>query len=210
MTFILAEDKALKSYLQGMTVADEKNQSRLVKVWYGYPDVEIRNQDFPFAVIELIGIQRADYRQHSGLITDTDYQGTIATAANRVYTYEMPVAYDLQYQISAYSRHPLHDRSLVFQLMQKFPGKYGFLPVPNDLGTETGYRHMFVDEIAKRDTTDNVNGARRLLNTVYTIRVISEMTPAAAIAYQTQIQTISINSTTALAISPIPSPFQPV
>lgn len=210
MTVILAEDKALKEYLQGMTVNDEKQQNRLVKVWYGYPDVEIRSQEFPFVVIELIGIRPANDRQHQGLVVDNDYQGTIAPVAGFSYVYEMPVAYDLEYQVSAYSRHPLHDRSIAFQLMRKFPSKYGFLPVPNDLGTETAKRHMFVEAIAKRDIADNVAGSRRLLNTVYTIRVISEMTPSVAASSTAQIQTVAINSTTAQTLNPIPTAFQPV
>ncbi|NDE91557.1 MAG: hypothetical protein EB059_10575 [Alphaproteobacteria bacterium] len=193
MTIILAEDKALKSYLQGMKVQDEKVADRAVKVWYGYPDVEIRSQEFPFVVIDLIGIRPANDRQHSGLIVDSDLQGTISPTPGVSYTYEMPVAYDLDYQVSAYSRHPLHDRAIAFQLMQKFPSKYGFLPVPNDLGTETAYRHMFVLSITKRDTADNVTGARRLLNTVYTIRVLSEMSPVTAVGGAPQIDRVFIN-----------------
>ena len=46
--FIVAEDAALKALVQGITVKDDKSQSRLVKVWYGYPDVEIREQVFPY------------------------------------------------------------------------------------------------------------------------------------------------------------------
>lgn len=195
MTILLAEDAALKTYLAGMTVSDEKNQNRSVKVWYGYPDVEIRSQEFPFAVIELIGIRPANERQHSGNRTDTDFMGTIATSTNITYTYEIPVAYDLEYQVAAYSRHPLHDRSLTFQLMQKFPSKYGYLPVPNALATETAYRHMFVESIAKRDMADNVTGSRRLLNTVYTIRVISEMTPSVAASASSAILSVGLNKT---------------
>ena len=170
-----------------MTVSDEKQQNRLVKVWFGYPDVEIRTQDFPFVVIDLVSLRAANDRQHSGIVVDNDYQGTVAktvVATNgtqtvyKSFVYEVPVAYDLVYQVSSYSRHPLHDRAIMYQMTQKFPSKYGYLPVPNALGTETAYRHMFVDSVAKRDMTDNVNGARRLLNNVYTIRVMSEMTPA--------------------------------
>ena len=210
MTIILAEDKALKTYLQGMTVNDEKQQNRPVKIWYGYPDIEIRSQDFPFAVIELIGIRPANDRQHSGTITDNDYQGTIAPSTGFTYTYEIPVAYDLEYQIASYARHPLHDRDIAFQLMQKFPSKYGFLPVPNALGTQTAYRHMFVEAIAKRDTADNVSGARRLLSTVYTIRVISEMTPSVVASSDSQVTKVSINGTSALALNTIPTAFTPI
>jgi len=51
MTFALAEDAAIKTYLSGMTVSDEKSASRPVGVWFGYPDVELRQQIFPFVTI---------------------------------------------------------------------------------------------------------------------------------------------------------------
>ena len=210
MTIILAEDKALKTYLQGMTVSDEKVQNRPVKVWYGYPDIEIRNQEFPFIIIELIGIQPANYRQHSGLITDNDYQGTIAPVSGYTYTYEVPVAYDLEYQVASYSRHPLHDRSIAYQLMKKFPTKYGHLGVPNALGTQNSYRHMIVESIAKKDTADNMTGARRLLSVVYTIRVLSEMTPDVAASAESQVLSVSINSTTAQSLNSIPPAYLPI
>jgi hypothetical protein len=78
MTFLLAEDAALKSSLSGITVADEKNANRPVRVWFGYPDVEIRAQDFPFITIDLISMRNATERQSSGEIYDSNFQGTIA------------------------------------------------------------------------------------------------------------------------------------
>jgi hypothetical protein len=179
MTFVLAEDGAIKTYLAGMTVSDEKSNSRAVGVWFGYPDVEMRQQIFPFVTIELIDIRAANDRQTYGITKDTDYMGTVASTANHVYQYTTPVAYDLEYQLTTYARHPRHDRSIILQMLRKFPSKYGFLPVTNDLGTETAYRHMFLEMYSKRDTVDNdsTSGNKRLLRNVYTVRVVSELTP---------------------------------
>ena len=198
--FILAEDSALKTYLQGMTVGDEKSATRPVKVWFGYPDVEVRDQSFPFVTIDLIDIVPANTRQHQGVLIDDDYRGTIAPVSGLSYSYQYPVAYDLSYQITTYSRHPRHDRAILFQMHNKFPSKYGKLPVPNELGTEVAMRSMFLDGFIKRDAVDGETGNRRLLRNVYSVTVVSEMTPAIAAQAINEVETININ---------IPNPINP-
>lgn len=204
--FILAEDLALKTLLSGITVKDDKNQNRTVKVWFGFPDVEIRTQDFPYITIDLIDVIPAEYRQTYGYLVDTDYRGTQAAVDGYVYDYQVPVAYDLMYQISTFTRHPRHDRSVIFQLLNKFPSKYGYLTVPNELGTESSNRSMFLDGFVKRDTVTSETGNRRLLRNALTVRVVSEMTPNQALTAIKTIETTYINSTT----SHIPAGFTPI
>lgn len=204
--FIVAEDLALKTLLQDLTVKDDKNQTRAVKTWFGYPDVEIRDQSFPFITIDLIDIMPGNDRQTYGYMKDTDYRGTITPVAGYEYTYLTPVAYDLVYQVTSYSRHPRHDRAIMFQLMNKFPSKYGYLIVPNQLGTENSSRTMFLDGFVKRDAVDSETGNRRLLRNVLSIRVVSEMTPAQAAAATKLVSTVQINNTT----SYIPSGYRPI
>lgn len=194
MTFLLEEDAALKTSLSGITVADEKNANRPVNVWFGYPDVEIRTQDFPFITIDLISMRNATERQSSGEIYDSNFQGTIAPVNNIFYKYEIPIAYDLIYQVTSYSRHPRHDRAIIFQLNQKFPAMRGHLAVPNSLGTSTAYRHMFLESFYKQDSAEGENGNKRLLRNIYTVRVVSEMTPSAAAAVSTPgVTVVSLN-----------------
>jgi len=205
--FIVAEDLALKTWLSGITVSDDKNASRPVKTWFGYPDVEVQDQVFPFITLDLIDINAGNDRQSSGLLTDTDYQGTIAAQSNIEYQYQIPVAYDLVYQITSYSRHPRHDRAIMFQLLNKFPSKYGHLEVPNQLGTFTVSRSMFLDGFVKRDAVEGETGNRRLLRNVLTVRVTSQMSPLAADAVASEIvQSVTINDTTTY----IPSGYYPV
>jgi hypothetical protein len=175
--FIVAEDLALKTHLAGLTVSDEKSATRQVKVWFGYPDVESRAQEFPFITIDLIDILPTTERQNSGVMYDSDYNGTIAPSQNVVYKYDIPVAYDLVYQVTSYARHPRHDRAIMYQLLNKFPSKFGKLAVPNQLGTETGYRSMFLDGFVKRDAVEGETGNRRLLRNALSVRVVSEMSP---------------------------------
>jgi hypothetical protein len=179
--FIVAEDLALKTHLAGITVEDEKIAARQVKVWFGYPDVEVRAQEFPFITIDLIDVIPANERQTSGWWWDNDNQGTQANGAG-TYGYDVPIAYDLAYQVTSYARHPRHDRAIMYALFNKFPSKFGKLAVPNQLGTETAYRSMFLDGFVKRDAVDGETGNRRLLRNVLTVRVVSEMSPLEASA----------------------------
>ena len=205
--FVLAEDAALKTHLNGITVSDDKSNSRPVKVWYGFPDVEVRDQSFPYITIDLIDILPANERQTYGFITDTDNLGTVTPDPNYVYTNQIPVAYDLIYQITSFSRHPRHDRSIIYQLMTKFPSKYSRLKVYTPDGTGFTIRSMFVDGFVKRDTVEGETGNRRLLRNVYTVRVVSQMTPDVANAVATKlVSTVQVNNTT----SSIPSGLTPV
>jgi len=79
------------------------------------------------------------------------------------------------------------------------------LVVPNELGTESSRRHMFLDGFTKRDTADSDTGNRRLLRNVLTIRVISEMSAEQATA-KLAVSTASVNTTN----SNIPSNYNPV
>lgn len=203
--FIIAEDAALKAHLAGMTVSDEKSSARPVKVWFGYPDVEVRAQEFPFVTIDLIDINPANDRQNSGVMYDSNYNGTVTAAVGSLYRYDMPVAYDLVYQVTSYARHPRHDRALMMQLLNKFPSKYGKLAVPNYIGTETGYRSMFLDGFVKRDAVDGETGNRRLLRNALSVRVVSEMTPTLAASLIPLTETVFLDKT-----STPPSGYQPV
>jgi hypothetical protein len=204
LTFILAEDTALKSLLQGISVVDEKSISRPVKVWFGFPDVEVRAQDYPYMTIELLDVSPSNERQHSGFLYDNDFRGTIAPVEGVSYEYEYPVAYDLIYQVTSYARHPRHDRAIIYQFLnEKVPHKFGQIAIPNELGTETSYRHIFLDGFIKRDLIEE---GRRLLRNVFTVRVVSEMTPAQAATAIGTVEEVNINIET----SYIPSEYNPI
>lgn len=204
MSFILAEDTALKEILKGMTVSDFNDSTRPVEVFYSIPDVEIRQQKYPYITIDLLDIRPANDRQHGGYLTDTDFAGTIEPSPNQSYTYYMPVAYDLVYQVSSWSRHPRHDRAIMQQVLRtRFPSKYGKLVVFDDLG-ESVKRSMFLDEFYKMSYVED---NRRVFRNVFTVRVVSEMTPAQADwASDKIVEKVNINATT----SNIPTSYTPI
>ena len=193
----------MKAYLQGITVVDKGNPTRSVKVWYGFPDVEVRLQTYPYIVIELVDLRPATERQVSGSLVDTDLRGTITPVTNYKYRYDYPLPYDLVYQVTSYTRNPQHDRLLMMTLQRRFPSQYGTLQVPNDLGTETANRTMILDGFLKRDSIED---SRRLLRNTFTVRVVSEMTPATAGNALQTVQTVNINTAT----NDIPAGFTPV
>lgn len=194
MSFILSEDAALKTKLQGITVSDEKVSSRSVSVFYANPDIEERNQSYPYITIELLDSNWDAERQTSGFFTDDDAQGTIEDEDGIYYTYEIPTAWTLMYQVTSYSRHPRHDRSIIAYILNRvFNNNRGHLPIQNDLGTETGFRHMFLQEFTKRDTIED---GRRLYRNVFTVSVMSEGS-ALINGPSPEVQTVEINTTTA-------------
>jgi hypothetical protein len=203
MSFILSEDLAIKTALGGIVVTDEKNSARSVGVWFSTPDIESRAQSYPYITIDLIDTNYAKYRQTSGLFRDNDAQGTIAPVAGNTYTYEIPVAWDLKYQITTYSRHPRHDRAILAHILNNvFPATRGYLAVPNDLGTETSYRHLMLEDLIKRDTIED---GRRLYRNVFTISITSEGSRVTS-SSAPQVTDVLINETT----TNIPSDKQPV
>jgi hypothetical protein len=203
MSFILAEDEALKAALQDIVVADEKNSNRSVGVFYANPDIEERKQSYPYITIEMLDSNWSRDRQTSGVIVDMDAQGTTEMVENRAYTYETPIAWDLMYQVTTYARHPRHDRQIMAYLLNRvFVNNRGFLAVTNELGTETGYRHMFLQEFTKRDMIED---GRRLYRSVFTVIVTSEGDAITGTAART-VSSVLINSTTAH----IPTGKQPV
>jgi hypothetical protein len=174
MTFILNEDKALKTMLSGMTVSDEKNAARPVGVWFGQPDVEIRQQAYPYITIDLIDIQEALDRSMRGTPTLED-MGYVpegfAAPANGSYKQlsQYPIPYNLDYQITTYARQPRHDRQILANLITNvLPSRYRSLYIPED----DTVRSMYVLQQMKRDRTEQ---DRRLFCNIFNVRVHSEI-----------------------------------
>jgi hypothetical protein len=184
MTLLLSEDAALRKRLQGITVTDQKAEGddipRQVGVFFGQPDQELRAQVYPYITIDMINFQRDTLRETRGLTK----AGYLASPTNidtetQDYLVEMPIPVNIDYQITTYSRHPLHDRAILSELMTDRLPRFGYLEVLEkkevDGDTTTNfltYRRMDVLNIAKRDVTEQ---AKRLFVNAVTVRVSSEM-----------------------------------
>ena len=171
MPYLINEDAALKTLLTGITVSDSGNPSRPVGVWFGQPDVEIRQQSYPYITIELIGISEGFDRAHRGYV---DYPYTPeGTDPSETYAGWYPIPVNLNYQVTTYSRQPRHDRQIINALFApgRLPLRFGLLQIPED-GT---VRRVDVLGFVKRDTTEQ---DKRLFSNIYNIQISSEFLPA--------------------------------
>jgi len=185
MAFLLGEDKALRERLQGIVVHDQKADAtstpRQVSVFFGQPDQEIRSQVYPYITIDLIDINRDMEREMRGK-TDADYlvPDNVTISSGQSFETDLPIPVTLDYQITAYSRNPQHDRTLMAQLLHsKLPFRFGYLEIveksvtvgQTTTNTNT-MRRLDVLDVSKRDMTES--GKRLFMNAV-TVRVSSEI-----------------------------------
>lgn len=185
MTFLLSEDKALKDKLQGLVVHDQKADAtstpRQVGVFFGQPDQEIRAQVYPYITIDLIDVSKDMEREMRGK-THAAYlvPDNVTLASGDSFETDLPIPVTLDYQITVYSRNPVHDRTLMAQLLHsKLPFRFGYLEIvekSKTVGTVTTntntLRRLDVLDVSKRDMTES--GKRLFMNAV-TVRVSSEI-----------------------------------
>lgn len=186
MSFLLAEDEALRNLLKGMTVTDQKSNTeegpqRSVGVWFGQPDQEIRSQSYPYITIDMIDIAEDFQRSMRGK-TKPVYLSNPATIdgeesfdpESQDWEINWPIPVNIDYQITTYSRQPRHDREILAQLLYtKIPLRFAVLDTgPNTSAGTT--RRLDVLDISKRDITEQ---AKRLFVNAITVRVSSEIAP---------------------------------
>lgn len=194
--FLLAEDAAIKNRFSDLTVSDDRNPNRPVKVFFRYPDGETE-REYPFITIELIDIVHSKERQHSHTVlyqstgasttwktdanspnaltywpsTHQDFS-TYASVGPYVATAEF-LAMDLLYQVSTYTRSALHDRQLTSQIMTGVSQwRWGYIPIPED-GTT---RRLDLLDWVTADLLDPEAGYRkRIFRKIYTIQMNADL-----------------------------------
>ena len=140
MSFLLSEDEALRNLLKDMTVTDQKSvteegPTRKVGVWFGQPDQEIRNQNYPYITIDMIDISEDIMRAHRGrtkpaYLADPTTIGTDTEFDPEIHGWDInwPVPVNIDYQITTYARQPRHDRQIIAQLLYtKIPLRFAVL-----------------------------------------------------------------------------------
>jgi hypothetical protein len=176
---MLSEDQALRDLLLNITVSDQKTKGvdtpRQVGVWFGQPDQELREQRYPYIVIDMIDVTRDQSREMRGKVKP-DYiasptQMTGSEAWNpdlHDWKIDRPIPVNLDYQITTYSRHPRHDRELLAKVLyDKLPFRFGTLNCD-----DSTVRRLDVLDVTKRDVTEQ---AKRLFVNAITVRVSSEI-----------------------------------
>jgi hypothetical protein len=87
---------------------------------------------------------------------------------------DFPIPYNIDYQITVYSRKALHDRVLVASLAanDRIPERFGFLEIPED-GT---FRRLDLIGGPSPEVEKDRDG-KRIFRSIYAVRVSSELLP---------------------------------
>ncbi len=175
--FLWAEEIALKAWLTGIT-ADAPNLTGgrvKVDVRFGFPDPE-RQRTYPSIMIDLLDVVPNWEETHSTQPITPDYwpdeTPTLpepgADGVMRSYEF-LPM--HLLYQVTVYSRNPLHDRLLVNRLLAALPYRWGSLVVPAD-GT---VRRLELLDYSPNPFIDTDN--KRTYRSAFTIQINAEIPP---------------------------------
>lgn len=185
MTFLLAEDEALRNLLKDVIVTDQKatgtETPRKVGVWFGQPDQEITAQKYPYMTIDMIDVAEDFARAVRGRIKPAyiDDPTTIDGEAEfdpetQGWDMNFPIPVNIDYQITTYSRQPRHDRQILAQLLYtRLPLRFGTLDTGANDATGTT-RRLDVLDVSKRDVTEQ---GKRLFVNAFTVRISSEIAP---------------------------------
>jgi len=186
--FLLDEDRALRDRMKGIVVSDHANSERNVEAWFGHPDLELREQKYPYITVDLLEIQEGSDRVHRGDLYlqpgppphgVPEWWGFGEIPPNHVWLGEMTTPVDLIYQVGTWARNPRHDRQILRACLTQ--GKTNLRG--GVIATADGYtrRLDFLGHI-KRDREE---GGKRLFNNIFRLRMSSEVPYGALQSYRT-------------------------
>jgi hypothetical protein len=191
--FLLAEDAAIKARFSNIAVSDDRNPTRVAKVFFRYPEGETE-KEYPFITIEQVGLVHNRQLQHSEqhyyfntdpnsasspvyldyFPSELDAGGMASELGSSDYLYtESFVPVTLIYQVATYTRSALHDRQLTGKILRRVaPFRRGFIEIPED-GT---IRRFDMISWANSDLLDGESGYRkRIFRKIYTIHMSAEI-----------------------------------
>ena len=212
--FLLAEDAAIKRRLSNISVTDDRQATRVAKVFFRYPEAETE-RDYPFITIEHVGLSHDRSRQHSEQVyyfstsssaslspcfidyypSELDRAGMVSELGNTNYLRtDSFVPVTLMYQISTYARSALHDRQLTAKILRRvMPFRRGSIEIPED-GTIRRF------ELMGWGNSDLLDGEaayrKRIFRKVYTIQMSAEI-PASDLESLKQVTSVIGNITNA-------------
>jgi hypothetical protein len=184
LTFLLSEDAALRNLLTGMTVTDQKSDAtgtatRTVGVWFGQPDEQIRQQEYPYITIDMVDIAEAFERSMRGKVKPAYYSDPVKAADGTTdynsdvnnWEIDMPIPVNIDYQVTTYARQPRHDREMLAELtFSRLPLRMGAIELDDNT-----VRRLDVLDVSKRDISE---AGKRLFVNAFTVRISSEIAPA--------------------------------
>lgn len=176
MSWLIAEDRAIKKKLDGILVPDATAPAgREVTVRFTLPEAEVGAMTYPSVIIEHAGLYKADDREHRGGPTQLPYVPDGMTGVPGDYwVQEYPIPYDIDYHVTSYCRLAEHNRMLTAELMSehRIPARWGYLAVPEDGTTR---RLDLIGGPWPISTLDDEQ--KRLYRTQFVVRVNTELLP---------------------------------
>lgn len=176
--FLLDEDRALRDLMKGIVVSDNEMSARNVEAWFGHPDLELREQKYPYITVDLLEIQEGTDRVHRGDLWLPDgpaphgipeWWGYPELQPDHQWLMEMPTPVDLIYQVGTWARNPRHDRQILRACITQ-----GRTTLRGGvIATADGFtrRLDYLGHI-KRDREE---GGKRLFNNIFRLRMSSEV-----------------------------------
>lgn len=191
--FLLAEDAAVKRRFSNIAVTDDREQTRIAKVFFRYPEGETE-REYPFITIENIGIAHDRSRQHSEQTyyfsaagpasagpayvnyfpSELDAAGMVSALGNSPFlAFDSFVPVILMYQVTTYARSALHDRQITAKMLRRVtPFRRGFIEVPED----NTIRRFDLMSWGNSDLLDGEAAYRkRIFRKVYSIQMTAEL-----------------------------------
>lgn len=181
MPWLFNEDASLKEKFTGIKIpaVNAPSGGLPVAVRFRLPEGELADLTYPSIIIDHAGISKDSEREHRGYV-QIPYapEGLAPWADNSVvvgdspYWADFPIPYNLDYQITVFSRKAVHNMLLIGELSKfdRLPARFGYLAIPQD-GT---VRRLDIlggpDPIATKDAD-----GKRIFQTVYSVRVSSEL-----------------------------------
>lgn len=175
--FILAEEAAMKAKFSGLKVINDwlpGKPEHDVKVWFQFPNDEVRTQTRPSITINLVDVAKADHREHAGgphEIGYIPYGWPTPGPTEAVVADDWPTPYDLYFVVTTWASDPRHDRQLFNRLIgdrHLLPHRLGYLELED--GTIRRLELISVDDRTGRD-----QGGNREFRRAFTLRVESEL-----------------------------------
>lgn len=176
--FLLDEDRALRDLMKGIVVSDNADSERHVEAWFGHPDIELREQKYPYITVDLLEIQEGSDRVHRGDLFLAPgpaphgvptWWGFPPLKEDHTWIGEMPTPVDLIYQIGTWARNPRHDRQILRACITQ--GRTSLRG--GVIATADGYtRRLDYLGHVKRDREE---GGKRLFNNIFRLRMSAEV-----------------------------------
>lgn len=202
MVWVMNEDAAIKAKFENLTVTDTNAPSggRPVPVRFRLPEVELANVEFPFVLLQFLGMHKDDEREHRGATSlqyipeeaqDIDWVTRVSplttvpwdpydlTVSNQdviakspVKVEDFPIPYAIDYQVTVYCRTQQHVVQLISALAKRdrIPARFGYVVVPQDQTVRSLFLTGGPDLDERRDQDD-----KRLFLISYTVRVLTEL-----------------------------------